>query len=114
MSSNTFKNKVSANIGASPVVVYTAPTGKTSTIIGMSVANKISTDIECDITLTDSSTGTTVYIIKNAPIPTGGSIIPIGKDQKVVIEDGDSISVLSSDAASIDVVVSVMELSVGV
>lgn len=114
MSSNIFKNEVTANIGTSPEVVYEAPTGKTSTIIGMSLANTLVGDITCDVTLTDFSTSTTVYIIKGVPIPSGSSFIPIGKDQKVVIEDGDYISVTSSDASSIDAIVSVMELATGV
>jgi len=114
LSSNVFKNKVASNIGTSSVAVYTAPTGKTATIIGLSLANKISSDITCDITLTDTSTSTTVYLVRSAPIPTGSSLVAIGKDQKVVVENGDIISVVSSDTSSIDVVMSVMELDNGV
>ena len=48
-------------------------------------------------------------IVKNAPVASGGALTPIGGDQKIVLEVGDSIKVSSNTASSIDAVMSVLE-----
>ena len=52
-----------------------------------------------------------INIIKNAPIPTGSALAPIGGTQKLVMEAGDLLKVSSSDSASIDCALSVLEVS---
>jgi len=52
-----------------------------------------------------------VYILKSATIPPGGALVPIGGDQKLVLEAGDYLHVNTSIASSADVVVSVLEIS---
>lgn len=110
MASNVFKNKISTSVGTTETSVYTSPTGKTATIIGLSISNITSETIFVSVRLYDTSTATHAYLIKNAPVPTGGSLIVVGGDQKVIIEDGDIIKVVSDTATSADVVLSVMEL----
>ena len=39
---NTFKNKLTANVGISPSTVYTTPALTTTTVIGINVANTTS------------------------------------------------------------------------
>lgn len=109
-SSNVFKNKVSANVGTSEVSTYTSPAGKTATIIGMCIANTTTSSIFVSVRMYDTSTSTHVYLIKDAPVPVGGSLVVIGGDQKVVLENGDIIKVISDTASSADVILSVMEL----
>jgi len=58
-----------------------------------------------------TSGATTVFLVKNASVPAGGSLVPIGGDQKVVVEASDVIQVQSSAATSLDVIVSVLEIS---
>lgn len=106
---STFKNAVVANIGTSATTVYTAPALTTTTIIGLSTANVSGTSITVDITLVKG--GTTVYLAKNVPLPYGSAFVAIGGDQKVVLETGNYIQVKSTAATSIDVIVSVLELS---
>lgn len=106
---NTFKNAVSASIGLSATDVYTAGSGVTSTVIGLNIANRISSNITVDVTVTDDSTGTTVYLIKDAPIAVGGALVVVGGDQKLILEESDKITVTSSDASSADVTVSMLE-----
>jgi hypothetical protein len=55
--------------------------------------------------------GSDFYIIKNAVIPVGGALVPIGGEQKVVLEAGDAIKVISNNASSADVIVSVLEIN---
>ncbi len=50
-----------------------------------------------------------IYIIKGAPIPVGSSLVPIGGDQKLVLEAADVLKVTSD--VTVDVAVSVLEIS---
>jgi hypothetical protein len=51
------------------------------------------------------------YLVNGAPIPGGGSLVVVGGDQKVVMQAGDSMKVLSDSTSSLDVIMSVMEIS---
>ena len=42
---NVFKNSVTGSIGTAGMIVYTAPTATTSTIIGLNIANTNSNNI---------------------------------------------------------------------
>lgn len=109
---NTFKNAVSAaSIGVTATAVYTTPASTTTTVIGLSVANVLTTQIYVDVTLTDTSATKTVYLVKGAPVPVGSSLVVVGGDQKVVMEAGDIIKVKSGTAASADVTVSVLQIA---
>jgi len=75
----------------------------------MTVANTTTNTVTAYVTLT--SGGTTVFLVRNASVPAGGSLVPVGGVQKVVVEAGDVIQVQSSAATSLDVIVSVLEIS---
>lgn len=106
---SSFKNSVAQSIGTGATTVYTAPASTTTTLIGLSLANIITSQITVDVTLTDQSAGTTVHLIKNAPLPTGSTLVVVGGDQKVVLEESDFIQVQASDGSSVDVVLSMLE-----
>jgi hypothetical protein len=73
----------------------------------MSVANTSASLATVSVQVTMG--GTTVYLIKNAPVPVGGALVPVGGDQKVVLEASDAIKVTSDQ--TVDVLVSVLEIS---
>ena len=75
----------------------------------MTVANRHSSAITVDVVVTDTSASASVFIVKAATIPVGGALVPIGGDQKVVLETGDIIKITSNTASSADVIVSVLE-----
>ncbi len=106
---NTFKNAQSVNVGTSAVSLYTAPSSTTTTIIGLTLANVTSSAITATVEVTDTSASTTAKILKNGPIPTGGSLVAVGGDQKVVLMTGDILKVTSSVSNGLDAVVSYME-----
>jgi hypothetical protein len=99
---NTFKNSVTGSIGPSQTV---------ATVIGVNVANVISQNISVSVLIVDTSTAQTRYLVKDTLIVPGSSTILVGGDQKLVLETGDLLRVVSSAAASADVVVSVLEIS---
>ena len=106
---NTFKNAVSSAIGTSQTSVYTVPASTTSTVIGLTVSNIHSSAITVDVVVTDTSASASVFIVKAATVPVGGALVPIGGDQKVVLETGDIIKITSNTASSADAIVSVLE-----
>lgn len=108
---NTFKRYASRSIGTSLTAVgtYTVAASTQVTAIGLSVSNTSASQIDIDVTLYDGANDN--YLVKTAPIPVGGTLVVIGGDQKVVMETGDSIRVVSSAAASCDAVLSVLEIT---
>jgi hypothetical protein len=107
---NTFKNSITGSIGVTNTTVYTTPAATSTTVIGMSVANvNLTSNISVSATLTSGSS--TIYLVKNATVPVGGSIVLIGGEQKLVLTTGNYLSIQSSVASSADVIVSVLEIS---
>jgi sugar/nucleoside kinase (ribokinase family) len=107
---NTFKNRTLRAVGTSPVDVGAVVASSTeTTLIGMTLANITSGVISVTATLNDGSN--TTHIVKDAPIPTGGSLILLGGDQKVVLMTGDKIIVTSNTASSVDVIMSFLEIT---
>ena len=107
--SNTFKNYFLKNATTSAANVYVGPTATQSTIIGMTIGNTTASPITCNVTVVSS--GTTYFMLQNAIISNGGALVPIGGDQKLVMEAGDYMQVQTSTTNSADVIVSVLEIS---
>ena len=107
---NTFKNRTLRAVGTSPVDVGAVVAASTqTTLIGMTVANITSGVIAVTVTLGDGTN--TTNIVKTAPIPTGGSLVVLGGDQKVVLMTGDKITVTSDTLSSADVIMSFLEIT---
>jgi len=107
---NTFKNKVynGANTSASATMnVYTVPASTTTVVIGLTLANTASSQITASVKL---SAGQTVYLAKDIPIPSGSSFEYMGGN-KVVMQTGHTLSVVSNTADSLDTVASIMEIT---
>jgi len=107
---NTFKNRTlrAVGTGATDVGAVVALSTQT-TLIGMTLANITSGVISVTATLHDGTN--TTHIVKDAPIPTGGSLVLLGGDQKVVLMTGDKIIVTSNTASSADVIMSFLEIT---
>ena len=108
---NTFTRKTSQNIGASATQIgaYTVPAATTTIVIGLTCTNTTGSAITANVFLANATANT--YIVANAPISSGASLIPIGGDQKIVMITGDKIYVQSSAATSIDAILSIMEIT---
>ena len=107
---NTFKVKTNKNIGTADSAVYTCPGATATTIIGLNLANTTSSAVTSDITLLNAD-GDICKILKTAPISVGGALVAVGGDQKLVMEAGDIIQVKSSTASSVDVTLSILEIT---
>jgi len=108
---NTFTRKLSRSIGttATRVGAYTVAASTSTTAIGLSVANTSTAAINANVFHSDGSNNT--YIVYNAPIPAGGSLVAVGGDQKIVLVTGDGIFVQSTAASSVDAILSILEIT---
>jgi|TARA_R110002110_G_scaffold195633_1_gene405142 hypothetical protein len=107
---NTFKNAAAAATGTSEVSVYTVPSSTTTTVIGLTCANVTSTSpIKVSIRVYDNSATAYYYVVKNAEIYEGSSLVAVGGDQKLVLETSDIVRIVSDTASSVDTIISVME-----
>ena len=106
---NAFKNYFLKNANTTSQNVFSAGAVVQATVIGMSIANVTDAPISANVTITAG--GTEYFMVKKATIASGGALVPIGGDQKVVLEAGDFLRVQTSAADSADVILSVLEIT---
>lgn len=106
---NTFKRRTQKNIGTTLTLIggYTAPSQ--TAVIGLTVCNVSAGAITCNVAFANSTANT--LIAANVPIPFGSSFVPIGGDQKIVLQTGDGIKVCSNAATSIHATMCFLEIS---
>lgn len=59
----------------------------------------------------DTETNSNVFLVKDAPVPAGGALVPVGGDQKIVLQATDVIKVQSDTANSADTTLSILEIT---
>ena len=108
---NTFYRKVTANVGTSSSTIgsYTVGGSTTSVVVGLTLCNTTGATIYTSIFVNNGANN--YYIIKNAPISAGGTLVPIGGEQKLVLQTSDNVKVVSDTASSVDAVMSIMEIT---
>ena len=106
---NTFKLKTKSSVGTTPQNVYVVPAATTTTIIGISLANISGTGINVSIGV-DRPVGDNVKLLKDAPVPQGATL-EFMQGNKVVLETGDTLTCESDVQNSIDVSVTLMEMT---
>jgi hypothetical protein len=106
---NAFKSNVAANIVTTGNTVYTCPSATQTTLIGLTLSNKSNGTVTANVFLRRSSTD--YSIISNAPILTGSTLLPIGGEQKVVLQPADELRVTATANGSIDAVASLLEIT---
>ena len=98
-----FERVLKTSIGTSATEIRAAANSDDA-IIGMRFANKSTSSVTVDATVKNSSTS--YYLIKDAPIPAGGSLELIDSGSKIVLQNGDVLKAFSDTATAIDVLVS--------
>jgi hypothetical protein len=106
-----FKSKRTAGIGTTLTSVgsYTVPASTQTTVIGLTLCNTTSNTVTASVSYYDGTSDT--YLVRNAYVAVGGTLIVAGGDQKLVMETGSSIRVQSSTATSLDAILSILEIS---
>lgn len=100
-----FRRYTSNAVGATPAAVYTA--NSYDAIVGISLSNILGTAINVSCYINDGSNN--IYLVKDAPIPTGGSLQVLDGGAKFVVQNLDVLSVVSDTASSCDVWVSAVD-----
>lgn len=106
---NTFKSNVALNIETTGNTIYTCPSATQTTLIGMTLSNKSTGTVTANVYLRRSSVD--YSLISNAPILTGSTLVPIGGDQKVVLQAADTLKVTVSANNAVDTIVSLLEIA---
>ena len=107
---NIYRKKIATGVGTTLRDVYVANTGVSGIAIGMTIANITPSSVAANVKIFSAATSNSAFIVKESTIAYGGTLVPLGGDQKVVLEAGDKIQVQMSAAAAGDVVVSVLEI----
>ena len=103
-----FRRYTEYAVGATPVDIPDGSDFDTyDTIIGISVSNIVGSTILVDVYINDGSND--IYLVKSAPIPSGGALQVLDGGAKVVVQSGDRMYVVSDTASSADVWVSVVD-----
>jgi len=97
------------SVGTSAVAIHTS--NSDDAIISIRLANTTTSTINASIFVTSSVTGGSQdhYIIKNAPIVSGGSLELIDGGSKIVLASGDQLYVKSDTASSLDTIVGAVD-----
>jgi len=106
---NNFRSNVAANITTTGNVVYVCPSSTQTTLIGLTLSNKSAGSVTSNVYLRRSSVN--YSLISNGPILPGSTLVPIGGDQKLVMQAADELRIDASVNASIDVIVSLLEIT---
>ena len=99
---NAFKGYESTGI-TDEITVFTGPDGTQTTVIGLSIANTSGADTKIDVKRNDG------YMIKQATLNAGQSIVVVGGEQKVVVEAAGTIKVTADN--TVDCILSTLEIS---
>jgi len=106
---NTFTSYMNKNVGNSAATVVTVGASTQTTIIGLSFANTTTSPITASAYITRS--GVDYYLIEDATVPVGSSLVVVGGDQKTVLITSDALKVITSAASSADVITSVLNIT---
>ena len=105
-----FRRYTLNNVG---VVAQDIPDGSNfdtyDAIVGIMLSNVHTSAINVSCYINDGSND--IYLVKDAPIPVGGSLQVLDGGAKFVVQSGDRLYVVSDTASSLDVWVSAVDAS---
>ena len=99
--------------GASQSGAYAVGGRTTTTVIGFSITNVTTSSVDVDVSLSTTMDNITndIALVSSAPIPSGSTLVLFGGDQKLNMVTGDLIKIKSSANNSVDVCMSVLEIT---
>ena len=114
---NTFKIKTNAAMPAtagSPLTLYTCPGSTSTVVLGLLLCNvdtsQRTVDVKIESDTSDTETNETVFLVKDAPVPAGGSLELLAGN-KVVMQATDVLKIDADVASKIDATLSIMEIT---
>ena len=112
-SDSTWWQVGASTAGASQTGAYTVAASTTTTVIGFSITNVTTSSVDVDVAIgtTMADVASDVALASSVPIPSGSTLVLFGGDQKLNMVTGDLIKIKSSANSSVDVVMSVLEIT---
>ena len=104
-----FRNHVETEIGTDEVVLYETAPNERSTIIGLSLTNLTQDFVYVDVQVTDDENIKGFYV-KQALIAANTSLRLVTDGEKLILAPDNKISVTASSPASIDAILSYVEV----
>ena len=102
-----FKNYIQRNIGTSGVDLLGGATNSIDCLISVRLANTTTSTITVEVYIERG--GSNYFLIKNAPIVSGGSLELIDGGSKIVLASGDQLYAKSDTASSLDAVIGAVD-----
>lgn len=103
-----FRRYTANNVGTSATAI---PSGAAfdsyDTLVGISLSNITGSSILASCYINDGAND--IYLVKDAPIPSGSSLQILDGGAKVIVESGDRLYVQSDTAASLDCWISAVD-----
>ena len=110
---NTFKSRhISSVSNSSAETIITAPSSSQVIVIGLQLANKGASEIKATVTIgnsADSDTGD-ITVIHQVAVPKN-SMVSVLVGDKIVMEQNDTLKVLSDTATALDATASYLEIT---
>ena len=106
----TFKNRIINAIGTDEVSAITTTPSSRVTVIGLSLANLTPNAVSVSVTITDD-TSTTGYFVKDVLLPPTSSLRLVNGGEKLILAPDNEMRIVSSQANSIDAVISYVEIT---
>ena len=100
-----FRRYTSNDVGTSAATLFTADSY--DTVVGISIANITTTAVIASVYINDGSND--IYLVKDAPIPSGSSLQVLDGGAKFVVQASDVLKVISDTPSSLDVWVSTVD-----
>ena len=94
-----------SNSSGSPTTLVTS--NSDDAVVSIRCVNKHTTAV--NVTVLISSGGTDYFVIKDAPLPLGGSLELIDSGSKIVIQSADVLKAYADTASAVDVLVSYVD-----
>lgn len=107
---STFKSATSGSVGTASGTLYTA-SAVTSLCVALNITNILPSSTAQVTVFFQKNGGSTVKLAASALAAPGEVIVISGGDQRLVLQAGDSLIVLSNFPAALDVVGGFLELS---
>jgi hypothetical protein len=104
------QNKLVPNIGITEQLLVTTASNTRSTIIGLSLTNMSELIILASIRVADNVEVTSAYYAKDIVVPPNTSLRVVNGGEKLVLGPSMSVYVSSNTAASLDVVMSYIDV----
>ena len=114
---NTFKIKTNAAMPATagtPLTLYTCPGSTSTVVLGLLLCNidtsQRTVDVKIEADTNDTESNETVFLVKDAPVPAGGTL-ELLSGNKVVLQATDVLKIDADVASKIDATLSIMEIT---